>query len=198
MKKENSSWRLQSDIWVWRWGRCASFALWCFSMGVLWHYSDSPVLHRTRFVCKVVILWRSSKDEEQGSCRWVYYSNMSEGVLFCAVKNSNATEGKPANGQKYGVYVEWEKELAHVYVQVLWCSCFTVGFFRGSSTLKVNFVRTLSHLRCIPSNCVDRFLFNLQLQYLFDPIDSGISLSLEVFKERLGLVGTQFSGWYWW
>lgn len=183
--RETVSGDLGSDIWVWRWGRCASFALWCFGTGVLWHCSDSPALHRTRLVCKVVILWRSSKDEEQGSCRWVYYSNKSEGVLFCAVKNSNATEGEPANGQKYGVYIEWEKELGHVYVQVLWCSCFTADFFRGSSTLKVNFVRT--H-RCIPSNSVDRFLFNLPLQYLFDPIDSGISSSLEVFKKRLGLV----------
>lgn len=117
------------DTWVWRGGRALRF-LCGISGGHCWDVLAThrhPVLHcGERLVHQMVILGRSSKEQEDRNCSWDYCGNTYEGILFCAVKSSNATEGKPANGQKHGVCVTWDKELKHVYVRVFWYNCFTV------------------------------------------------------------------------
>lgn len=49
------------------------------------------------------------------------------------------------------------------------------GIFNEFIHLNVSFAR---NLRCVPGNPVDTFLFNLPLQYLFDPLAPGSASSL--------------------
>lgn len=99
---------LGSDIWVWRRGRVLHF-LCGISGGLCWDVvvtHQHSVLHcGVHLVHQMVILGRSREEREERNCSWVYCDNTYEGIWFCTVKNSNATEGKPANGQKNMVSV---------------------------------------------------------------------------------------------
>lgn len=112
---------LGTDTWVWRRGRVLHF-LCSFqegSVGMFWWLTS---IQCYTVVCIWCIRWWSwedlEKNERRGIVAEIYCGNTYQGILFCTVKNSNATEGKHTNGQKYGVCITWENELRHVYVWV--------------------------------------------------------------------------------
>lgn len=83
----------------------------------------------------------------------MFYVNAYEGILFCALKNSNGTESKRTDGQKYCACVEREEELGCGFVC---CGAAVLQWiFKELIRLNVSFAR---NLRCVSGNPVDAFL----------------------------------------